>query len=308
MNEKISDNTERLSGIAADSIATLSGGAMLRKSREAAGLKIDALALSLKVPVNKLEDLEADRFDLLPDTVFVRALAASICRTLKVDATPILERLPHSTSPSLKTDESGINTPFRAAGAGSSFAFIAQLSKPLVFAVLALLIGAALLVFVPNKLPTVFVSQPKSEDVTLSLPMTSPASSAVTATNHVLVESVQALQSAAPVQPVSAPEAASTVTPNAPVATAVDVLPVSASSSAAIVFKARDTSWVEVVDARGTVQLRKNLTLGETIAVSGVLPLAVIVGRADNVDVLVRGQAFDLTRLAKDNVARFEVK
>ena len=38
----------------------LSGGAMLRQAREAAGLHIGALAVSLRVPVKKLEALEAD--------------------------------------------------------------------------------------------------------------------------------------------------------------------------------------------------------------------------------------------------------
>ena len=95
---------------------TLSGGAMLKKAREASGLHIAAMAVSLKVPVKKLEALESDRFDLLPDTVFVRALASSVCRNLKIDPNPILVRLPHIAAPRLKTDESGINAPFRETG------------------------------------------------------------------------------------------------------------------------------------------------------------------------------------------------
>jgi cytoskeleton protein RodZ len=50
------------------------------------------------------------------------------------------------------------------------------------------------------------------------------------------------------------------------------------------------------------------LNAGESVAVSGTLPLSVIVGRADAIDVQVRGQAFELRPLAKDNVARFQVK
>ena len=53
-------------------------GSLLRQAREAAGIHIAALAVSLKVPVKKLEALEQDRFDLLPDAVFVRALASSM--------------------------------------------------------------------------------------------------------------------------------------------------------------------------------------------------------------------------------------
>ena len=56
------------------------------------------------------------------------------------------------------------------------------------------------------------------------------------------------------------------------------------------------------------VQVRRNMAAGETVGVSGSLPLMVVVGRSDTTQVLVRGQAFDLLSLARDNVARFEVK
>ena len=48
----------------------MSAGSLLRQAREAAGLSIATLAVLLKVPVKKLEALEADHFDLLPDAVF----------------------------------------------------------------------------------------------------------------------------------------------------------------------------------------------------------------------------------------------
>ena len=127
----------------------LTSGAMLRQAREAQGLHIGALAVALKVPVKKIEALEADRFDLLPDTVFVRALASSVCRVLKMEPNPILEKLPHTATPQLKDSGAGINVPFRSAGAGSLRQFWEQLSKPIVIAVTVLLVGALLLVFFP---------------------------------------------------------------------------------------------------------------------------------------------------------------
>jgi len=54
--------------------------------------------------------------------------------------------------------------------------------------------------------------------------------------------------------------------------------------------------------------LRRTLAAGELVGASGVLPLTAVVGRADATQVEVRGQALDLTALAKNNVARFEVK
>ena len=54
-------------------------GETLRQAREAAGMSLATLAVALKVSVKRLEALEADRLDLLPDAVFVRALASSVC-------------------------------------------------------------------------------------------------------------------------------------------------------------------------------------------------------------------------------------
>ena len=98
---------------------TVSAGTLLRLAREAEGLHIAALAVSLKVPVKKLEALESDRIDLLPDAVFARALAASACRILKTDPAPILASLPQTTLPRLQSQASAVNTPFTAPGQGA---------------------------------------------------------------------------------------------------------------------------------------------------------------------------------------------
>ncbi len=76
--------------------APVKAGRLLRRSREAAGLHIAALAVTLKVPVAKLEALEAGRIDELPGLVFTRALASSVCRVIKLDPTEVLELLPAS--------------------------------------------------------------------------------------------------------------------------------------------------------------------------------------------------------------------
>jgi cytoskeleton protein RodZ len=54
----------------------LTAGMMLRGAREAAGLHVAALAVSMKIPVKKLEALEADRLDLLHDGTDPRQIAA----------------------------------------------------------------------------------------------------------------------------------------------------------------------------------------------------------------------------------------
>jgi cytoskeleton protein RodZ len=75
-----------------------------------------------------------------------------------------------------------------------------------------------------------------------------------------------------------------------------------------VVLRTRGESWVEVVDAKGVVAVRKIMAPGETAGASGALPLSVTVGKADRTQVEVRGKAFDLKPVSKDNVARFVVK
>jgi len=103
--------------------------------------------------------------------------------------------------------------------------------------------------------------------------------------------------------PVPGASAATPSTTNVVAPTQVNGLP-----GGLVVLKAKGTSWVEVTDGNGVVQVRKTLAAGEVIGASGTLPLSVVVGRADNTEVQVRGKDYDLSRIVKDNVARFEVK
>jgi len=305
MSESISLDSESMSADQT-SMAQISGGAMLRQAREAEGLHLAALAVLLKVPVNKLDALESDRFDVLPDIVFVRALAASVCRTLKIDPAPILERLPHTMAPRLKTDEAGINTPFRVAGDGAGFLSWSQLSKPFALAVLVLLLGVVVLVLFPFIQRAGVGSIPKSEAAGAIVPLPTPAP--MISENALPAEAVAAPQvpglTPASADAPSVVQPASAASASAPPA----MVPGSGATTGLVVFKSHGVSWVEAVDASGVVQVRKTMTDGESVGASGVMPLSVVVGRADTTEVQVRGQPFDLTRIAKDNVARFEVK
>jgi len=305
-------------------VKQVTAGELLRQAREAAGLHVAALAVSMKVPVKKLEALEADRLDLLPDAVFVRALASSVCRTLKIDPAPVLALLPQTSAPQLKPDEWGINAPFRAPGDVATTSMWEQLSRPGVLAALALLAGALVLIFFPSMERTEGTTT-ASEVVVPVSPPPEPSTAVAESSPQSAVPPVPAPAPAvAPVQPVAAAMPAVMPTP-APVVPSMVAKPVSTAPTAAVpaatnapvaavagggvlVFKARGASWVEVTDAQGVVQLRRLLGVGETVGVSGALPLSVVVGRADATEVLVRGKPFSLETVARENVARFEVK
>lgn len=310
-----------MSELAATTPSTDSGpsaGALLRQAREGAGLHIAALAVSLKVPVKKLEALEANQFELLPDAVFARALASSVCRTLKVDPAPILARLPQTAAPRLAREDAAINAPFRAPGDGPGPTLWDQLSRPVVLAVLAFLLGALVLIFLPNvprETATVAGSPPppataptteqREEAVATGTATLTPATGL---TPGVATSAVPAAAQPAAASAASLSMSVALSAPAAPAAAASASGAVPASGKGIVTFTSRSESWVEVTDATGTVTLRKLLTPGESAGATGALPLAVVVGRADVTEVLVRGKAFDLTPLSRDNVARFEVK
>jgi cytoskeleton protein RodZ len=92
---------------------------------------------------------------------------------------------------------------------------------------------------------------------------------------------------------------------SAPAAASVPSAP---GAGGVVVFRTKGPSWVEVTDAKGVVTLRRLLTAGETAGASGTLPLAVTVGSVNSTEVQVRGRAYDLAPVSRDNVARFEVK
>jgi cytoskeleton protein RodZ len=93
--------------------AAPSAGRLLREARERQGLHIAVLAASIKVTPKKLELLEADRFDALPDATFTRALAQTVCRALKIDPAAVLVLLPPPAGHRLEQVGEGLNAPFR---------------------------------------------------------------------------------------------------------------------------------------------------------------------------------------------------
>jgi cytoskeleton protein RodZ len=297
-----------------------SPGSMLRAAREAQGLHIAALAVSLKVPVKKIEALEADRFEELPDAVFVRALAASVCRALKVDATHILSKLPQTNAPRLSQREQSINTPFRMPADGPSpISAMALLKRPLAWGVMALLLGALVLILVPD-LPQKISGLGSGAVAGLRGSVTTAApdapSGAADATNGTVMGAGTAVSStsdnsAAVAQNIKSTPALSSPTMASPTLVITQSLGSapddSAASDGVVMFKATGETWIEVSDARGKTTFKRVLQAGESAGATGALPLQVTVGSADQTQVWVRGKPFDGGKV-RNNVLRFEVR
>ena len=212
-------------------------------------------------------------------------------------------------------DQQGINTPFRAPSDGPGPGVREHLTRPLMLMVLALLLGAVVLLFLPDfkSLQT----QIQARDDAAALPLAQRAEVAskpnavasASPSAEATLSEVKPGADTAPAQsnPALTPSPQMAAAPSTQV-TASGILVAGVAEGGLLNFRATGTSWVEVTDAKGVVVLRRMLGAGESAGAQGAMPLAVVVGRADATQVRVRGKAFDLAPVAKDNVARFEVK
>lgn len=295
-------------GVATPVRDAVAAGQRLRQAREVAGLHVVALAAALKVPVKKLEALEAGRSDELLDATFARALAASVCRQLKIDPTEVLALLPLAGGSRLGEDQA-LNTPFRPTREPAAASRAPQGVPKAAWIAMGILLAAAV----------VWWAVPPVNDTTPQAAMPAeplqPAAPSEGATSMGSVANVSEETTAppsdtsavanttAPAVPVAVPEAVKTTSPATPA-------PVAASAAATpevLAIRARGDTWVEV-SGGGKLLLQRVVKAGESVALTDAPPLAVVIGRVDATEILVRGQAYDLGAVARNNVARFEVK
>jgi len=281
------------SQISEPSQPAVTAGGLLRQARMAKGLHIAALATSIKVAPRKLELLESDRFDELPGATFTRALAQTVCRTLKIDAAPVLALLPQPADQGLSQMSRGLNAPFRDRPGRRIPNDMQFLKSPVVLGAAVLLVASILLYLLPpgwisdatqgsltRTEPVLVAPAPTSSIVSASIPV--PAASAV-------IETAQAASE--PAMEASQPAEA----------------PAPASVTGALLLRASAESWVEVIDGQGAALISRMLQPGETVALDGASPLRVKIGNASATQVSFKGKAIDLVP-TRDNVAKLELK
>ena len=261
-----------------------SAGTLLRQAREAQGLEIAALAATMKVAPRKLELLESDRFDELHDAAFARALAQSVCRSLRIDAAPVMALLPQVQSMGLEHINHGLNTPFRDRPAGVLPMDWSLVARPVVWAPLLIVLAAAVLYWFPSDL----FGPPKASSPPVAVAEPVAAATPASAAPATVVETVYS----APPQPESPGGSA----------------PVVATVSGLLQLRTTAQSWVEVLDARGQMLLSRVIQPGETVGLDGPLPLRVKIGNSAGTQLVFRGELVELMPFSRENVARLELK
>lgn len=282
-----------------------SAGAMLRTAREKRGLHIAALAASIKVSPRKLEALEADRYAELPDMTFTRALAQTVCRALKVEAEPVLAKLPQAGDlPKLAQVGGGLNAPFRHAPDKRDPGDFTLHRRPVFWATLIVLAAALALALLPERLMPWRGSKGLTTSAAASPSTMATNPSAAAVVSRAVPEPVPAVPAAVPAPAASVAGEVASVASAAPPATEKSS---GAASPGLMAVRTSAESWVEVQDANGQMVLSRIVQPGETVGVDGALPLRVTIGNASVTQVQFRGQPVDLSASTRDNVARLQL-
>ncbi len=277
-----------------------SAGALLKAARERQGLHIAALAAAIKVTPRKLDALENDRWDELPDATFTRALAQSVCRTLKIDARPVLDLLPQPSVVALEPGNGGLNTPFQGRPGRDEPGLAGAAIRPMVLAAAVLMIAALVVYFLPPGSWSFREAAPVAASVPVSVAAVTVAQPAAAAAS-VPVEPPAAAQAAGSAPPASGETVFSAPAPEATASAA------EATAGGPVQLRTTEASWIDVRDANGQVLLSRTVLPGESVGLDGALPIRLVIGNAAATRLGFRGQPVDLAPRTRDNVARVEL-
>jgi cytoskeleton protein RodZ len=270
-------------------------GGLLRQARQAQGLHIAALAAAIKVVPRKLELLESDQFDQLHDATFTRALAQTVCRTLKIDPAPVLALMPPPRGHRLEHVAEGLNTPFRERPGRlvpKEWASVAMPAVVLAGLLVAAAIGMYLMPLGWPSLSKVGANRAAGREPAPTVETSAMLPAAVPAAS-------------ASMDPASAGFATDPVPPTMP-ETAASAPPIFATG--VLQLRPDAASWVEVVDAHGKLLISRLVQPGESVGLDGAMPFKVRIGNANAMQVVFRGHPLELGPFTRDNIAKLELK
>ena len=268
-------------------------GAMLRARRLELGLSQTDVASMVKLQARRIEAMEQERWEELPDGPFLRGFLRNIARALNLDATGLMARVDASLMRTSSPDSILIPPsaphgmlPMRSGPADERRGGRALVYGAFVFALIAALI----------------------------------AWSGTESFDHALVAAKRTIEPSAPAATApSTPSPDRVVGPDAPVAsdpaapalatvTAPDATkPATTGGELALLFHFNEESWVEVRSADGKVLLQRLNAAGSEQEIDGEAPFSLVVGNAKGVALKFRGQPVDLTPYTRDSVARLKL-
>ena len=274
-------------------------GAMVRARRLELNLSQADVANMVKLPARRIESMEQERWDDLPDGPYLRGFLRNLARALKLDAALLMERvdasLMRSRNPEsiLVPQQTGhVMLPRRSGPADDRRGGMALVAGAFAFALIAAVIAWS----GTNSFDQVVATARGLVAGRSAAPTAGAEPSA--ATKDVPLAIVGTPQSEA-VAPVTAPVALA-----GPPASTTESAGPSASAAFQLLFHFNEASWVEVRSADGKILLKGLNAAGSEQTVDGDAPFVLVVGNAKGVALRFKGQPVDLTPYTRDQVAR----
>ena len=294
-------------GVRTDTVSSsmMSGpsvGQQLRAGRERAGLSVDDAARALKLSNRQVESLEHDDWASLPGKTMIRGFVRNYARLVGLDGRELmaaLEGMAMPKSPELRGAE---GTPVSMPKEGKS-------DRKDVLRVLAgllvLVLAMVAYFFLPpdiwqSTVQAIKDASQSNEAVVDTVADTPPVGPETPAP-------VAQVESVTPEQPVVVPEPASV---SEPVIQRTEGLAAEVQTPVTNVLKFGFTqpSWVEVRDRNGQIIFSQKNPAGSQRDVQGQPPFSVVIGNAAHVTLHYKGNAVDLSKRSKDDVARLTIE
>ena len=325
MTDNQLDNVIQDDGTSNNEAVPFSVGLTLREARLQRGLTVGDVSHHIKFAHRQIESLEADDFEHLPETAFLRGFVRSYARLLQIDSTPLLTALPHAPEQPIpqevkvQTESLGQNV----------FTVIKQ---NIIWLAAAFFIAIVLVLIVwqlgdnrkEQNVPKVALSDTQNTPMeTLVQPSAVPIStvneaqptSAVPITPPLPIlpnsdKPVDALPNATEVKNIAPLPPSLAQTPVPPIISPVIIPAVSNNilGQAALHMTFDNDSWVEITDKNGKRLSSQLNRTGSELTVNGTPPFSLLIGNATGVHLLYKGQPVDLSSHTKVNIARLRLE
>ena len=308
-------------------------GEFLQLTRNRSGISITMLSNRLKVSIAKLEALEANHFDQVGDTVFVRALALSICRLLQVDINLVQDLLPEIhdkfTAKSHQGSDLGMDGSGNDVFTTESFEGLVYTKSKLpisfiaygLLVLISIILGTILLyknsgeIAEYDRVDSTTISDEAIPDIkTASGSTQTPTASHLSVASETMMIQTQMLPASAvqintsEIDQKNSTDFTGKVSSIPILDSQQEIAKSNSVSKFELNFVAEFDSWIKVSDSKGQVLFSGLLKAGQSQQLMAPTLSQLVIGNAAGIRLQINGKDMDISTIAKNNVVRIELK
>lgn len=278
--------------------SSLTVGQQLLAARERMGLSIEDVVGQIKLAPRQIAALEADDFQALPETAFLRGFVRSYAKLLQLEAQPLLDALPGAQAAQPAVESAKIEATLPSERTAR------QQNINLLIAALVVALGIAGFAVWQSNTPVVQETTSVADDALIAQSLPMPEQAEMLDGSGVPEVAVSGV--AASAVTVSAPVTATTVSAPVAVAAVPPVAVATVSSALRLVFDKE--AWAEIKDKNGKSLSNQLNHAGTELRVEGAAPFTLVIGHATSVHLFVREKPVTMTPNAYSDVARLTVE